>query len=48
MREWQRFAIPELLLKALKEQSFYHPTEIQAYTLPAAILGKCRSINFIS
>ncbi|KAL1512782.1 hypothetical protein ABEB36_002313 [Hypothenemus hampei] len=40
MKSWHEYGLPEAVLKALQEQHFLHPTEIQAYTLPSAILGK--------
>lgn len=40
MEAWSSFALPPELLRALQEQGFSYPTEIQAHTLPAALLGK--------
>ncbi|XP_060536730.1 ATP-dependent RNA helicase DDX24 [Cylas formicarius] len=37
---WTSFSLPESILRALKEQGFVYPTEIQLKTLPAAILGR--------
>lgn len=38
--EWQQFGLHELLLKALKENGFTKPTQIQSLTLPAAVMGR--------
>ncbi|XP_050295435.1 ATP-dependent RNA helicase DDX24 [Anthonomus grandis grandis] len=40
MKAWDQYCLPETVIKALCEQQFYSPTEIQAFTLPSAILGK--------
>lgn len=40
MIAWNIVPLPENILKALCEQSFFYPTQIQLLTLPAAILGK--------
>lgn len=37
---WHGFGLSEKLLKAIKDQGFQYPTEIQSLTLPAAIFGK--------
>ncbi|XP_066244892.1 ATP-dependent RNA helicase DDX24 [Euwallacea similis] len=37
---WEQFALPTTIIRALEEQGFNHPTEIQSLTLPPAILGK--------
>ncbi|KAH8369881.1 hypothetical protein KR093_001347 [Drosophila rubida] len=40
MTQWQGFGIPAPIMRALTEQKFGAPTQIQAMTLPAAIHGK--------
>ncbi|XP_031627076.1 ATP-dependent RNA helicase DDX24 isoform X2 [Contarinia nasturtii] len=37
---WTRFGIAEPILKVLAEKGFKEPTEIQALTFPAAIMGR--------
>lgn len=37
---WTSLGVPSIILKALKEQNFETPTEIQTLTLPPAILGR--------
>ncbi|XP_075165605.1 ATP-dependent RNA helicase DDX24 [Haematobia irritans] len=37
---WNGLGVPQCILKALAEKGFKSPTEIQARTLPAAIMGK--------
>lgn len=39
MVAWSIVPLPELILKALAEQNFKYPTQIQMLTLPAGILG---------
>lgn len=39
-QHWNGLGVPQCILKALAEKGFKSPTEIQARTLPAAILGK--------
>lgn len=39
MELWNIVPLPDTILKALAEQSFTCPTQIQMLTLPAAILG---------
>lgn len=40
LEAWNNFCLQQPLLEALKDLQFTQPTEIQALTLPAAILGK--------
>ncbi|XP_066137965.1 ATP-dependent RNA helicase DDX24 isoform X2 [Euwallacea fornicatus] len=40
MEAWEQFALPTTIIRALEEQGFNHPTEIQTLTLPPAILGR--------
>ncbi|ERL87493.1 ATP-dependent RNA helicase DDX24 [Dendroctonus ponderosae] len=40
MEAWSSYSLPSELLRALQEQGFSYPTEIQAHTLPAALLGR--------
>lgn len=37
---WNGFEIAEPILKVMAEKGFKEPTEIQALTFPAAILGR--------
>lgn len=37
---WNGFGIAEPILKVMAEKGFKEPTEIQALTFPAAILGR--------
>lgn len=39
MLSWSIVPLPEPILKALAEQKFMNPTQIQLLTLPPAILG---------
>lgn len=40
LKGWNGFGIAEPILKAIAEKGFKEPTEIQALTLPAAIMGR--------
>ncbi|XP_017839841.1 ATP-dependent RNA helicase DDX24 [Drosophila busckii] len=40
MPQWQGLGVPAPIMRALSEQGFQTPTQIQALTLPAAIHGK--------
>ncbi|XP_068148260.1 ATP-dependent RNA helicase DDX24 [Drosophila tropicalis] len=40
LSSWQGLGVPQPILRALAEQGFREPTQIQAMTLPAAIHGK--------
>ncbi|CAG9762185.1 unnamed protein product [Ceutorhynchus assimilis] len=40
MIAWEQYFLDDSILKALNEQGFHQPTEIQAFTLPSAILGQ--------
>lgn len=40
MHLWDSYGLSHSLLKGLKELGFTQPTQIQALTLPPAILGK--------
>lgn len=40
MQAWMQFSIPEVILRALADQGFRSPTQIQELTLPAALHGK--------
>ncbi|XP_034478106.1 ATP-dependent RNA helicase DDX24 [Drosophila innubila] len=40
MTRWQGLGVPSPIMRALAEQNFQEPTQIQAMTLPAAIHGK--------
>lgn len=37
---WSSMGVPAVIIKALADKNFYCPTNIQASTLPAAILGR--------
>lgn len=36
---WDNFGLPRVLIKALLEQGFHYPTQIQELTLPPAVFG---------
>ncbi|XP_018568314.1 ATP-dependent RNA helicase ddx24 [Anoplophora glabripennis] len=40
LEAWNSFNLPQSLLDALKDMNFTQPTQIQALTLPAALLGR--------
>lgn len=40
LKGWHGFGIAEPILKVMAEKEFKEPTEIQALTFPAAIMGR--------
>lgn len=48
MEGWSFVSLPDALIQGLGAQGFHEPTEIQALTLPPAILGKLCHIGNLS
>lgn len=47
LEAWNSFSLPQVLLEGLKDLNFTQPTQIQALTLPAALLGKYILLFFL-
>lgn len=47
LEAWSSFSLQQPLLEALRDMEFIQPTQIQALTLPAAILGIFFLINIL-